>query len=86
MASTARRPRRPLSRRQGPRRSAAHLHEGNNALREGDLERALREYGAAIDADPNLTATITGGQLTIAAAAGRRFTFAGERALQTYRA
>ena len=38
----------------------------------------LDDVRAAIDADPNLTATITGGRLTITAAAGRRFTFADD--------
>ena len=38
----------------------------------------LADVRAAIDADPNLTATIAGGKLTITAAAGRTFTFAGD--------
>ena len=38
----------------------------------------LDDVRAAIDADPNLTASITGGQLTIGAAAGTTFTFAAD--------
>lgn len=38
----------------------------------------LDDVRAAIDADPDLAATITGGRLTITAAAGRTFTFAGD--------
>lgn len=38
----------------------------------------LEDVRAAIDADPSLTATISGGKLTIAAAAGTTFTFAAD--------
>ena len=38
----------------------------------------LNDVRAAIDADPNLTATVSNGRLTITAAAGRRFTFADD--------
>jgi flagellar hook-associated protein 1 FlgK len=38
----------------------------------------LEDLRAAIDADPNLTATIAGGKLTVSAAAGMTFTFAAD--------
>ncbi len=38
----------------------------------------LEDVRAAIDADPNLTATITGGQLTVTAGGGNTFAFAND--------
>ena len=40
----------------------------------------LNDVQAALDADPNLTATISGGRLTVASAAGTTFTFGADSA------
>jgi flagellar hook-associated protein 1 FlgK len=40
----------------------------------------LNDVQAALDADPNLVATVTGGRLTLTAAAGAAFTFASDTA------